>query len=102
MTKGEAGLLAYRKGNSPRVTYRCGRCFDRMFRELQDASGTAKIKVECTADPSNWRPACFVLIAVRTCSLQISPHRLSWRVASIPCREEWLVGFKLRWANRKL
>jgi hypothetical protein len=39
---GEAQLSTFRKGASPRVTFRCGRCLMRMFRRQQAADGSVE------------------------------------------------------------
>lgn len=39
MTKGGDRLLSFRKEGSPRVTFRCGVCYDRMYRQQEDANG---------------------------------------------------------------
>jgi hypothetical protein len=45
VTAGEAQLRRFRKDGSPRETFRCGRCLDRMFRHLEDDEGNLFRKV---------------------------------------------------------
>lgn len=64
VTAGEAQLSTFRKGDSPRVTFRCGRCLMRMFRQQQAADGSVERqtlavgnvdKARGPADPA-WQP----------------------------------------------
>lgn len=47
VTAGEAQLSVYRKGASPRVTFRCGRCLVRVFRQQEAADGSVLGQASC-------------------------------------------------------
>ena len=67
VTAGEAQLRAFRKEGSPRETFRCGRCLDRMIRHLEDDNGNLfrkVMEVQCCASSDDARlPPCLQLLA---------------------------------------
>jgi len=67
VTKGADKLLSYRKEGSPRVTFNCGICYDRMYRQTEATDGSVLMKARTPDCLSSWKRLRHLLVANPSC-----------------------------------